>query len=1690
MNRHHRIVLSSPARRLLAGVLIAGQSLLTFPIETLLAARQDQARPIADAPVVRVNKTSPPRGVTSDVPTFSAMPRTREISETRLFPEPLLPVGSPTDEDNIALASVLRMLPGTTTMGRLTLLAAYMDGHASGPWQPSLLVNAGLILLREGFQTRAAVDFRAAWNLAKNDQTPAGIAVADRAIGLLLTLEARQGHADALQRLLQDVGSRELTGAATEQLSGAKQALWVMQHAPEEIFRCGPYALAHMMASIRGSVETRVMMTKTGARGMSLQGLAALATRNGFAVIPVRRESGDQLPMPAVVHFKSDHFAAIVRHEGDRYLVRDATEHGTELWYSEAALREELSGAALVLQNAVPDGWHTLTTDEADAIWGRGNASAPPPPPGPPSPPTPPCNCGGGPSGRGMASYQVHLLEVSLHVFDTPVGYSPAVGPAVQFRIDYNQRESTQPQTFLYSNLGQRWTFDWISYVKDDPANANATVTVFRRGGGEDTFTGFNAATGAYAQNTRERLQLMRTGSNPVTYELRRPDGSRDVFAQSDASSVYPRRVFMTHSYDPQGNAITYTYDSQLRLVGVTDALGQVTTLTYGLPQDIWKITGVTDPFGRTATLSYDAAGRLERVTDVIQLWSQFTYAPDGFMTALSTPYGTSRFTKSDSGSDRRVDLTDPMGGKERIEFHVWETDPALVHDPAGTVPTVPGFSFLNDYLQFRNTLYWDRKAMADAPGDRTKAHVYHWLHARGDSSQAVSILESEKLPLENRVWYLYANQASPYFEGDGRQPIVTARVLDDGSTQVYKGEFNSWGLPTKRIDPMGREAVFEYDPNGIDRLRVKQKNGGGHDLLETRTYNSQHEPLTVTDASGQTTTYTYNAAGQIATITNAKNETTTYGYNTANQLTSLTGPVAAATTSFTYDGYGRLRTTTDSDSYTVTTDYDAFDRPIQVTYPDGTTEQTQYRTLDTVRRKDRMGRWTTFTYDAMRRQTSVRDPLGRVVQPEWCTCGSLNALIDANGNRTSWDRDVQGRVKKEMRANASFTTYTYETTTSQLKKVTDPRLQDTNYIYFADGKLAQTTYTNAVIATPSVTFTYDTSYGRLATMVDGTGTTTYDYNPVTTPPTLGSTRLVSVDGPLTNDTITYEYDELGRVSVRAINGATNTVSWTFDALGRTTSETNLLGTFVYTYEGPTGRLATVTYPNTQTSTYTYLGNSGNRRVQTILHKYPNGNTLSKFDYTYDVNGNIVTWRQQADSAAVLWTYVYDAAEQLVSAVKASTDTTPVVLQRYSYAYDPAGNRTVEQIDDTVMGATYDNTNRIISQQRSGMMRLEGTVSELATAAVDGRPLTMSSANVFSGSVPVSLGTTAFNLTATDVSGNTASQTFEVDSAAGSTSFTFDPNGNLTSDGTRGFEWNARNELVAVVNGNERTEFKYDGEFHRVQTTTTQNSTITSSLLAVWCGSVICEYRGTDGASVTERLFTRAEQTTAASRLLVMDHQNSVSAVTDNAGTVVSRIDYDPWGRPHSVSGTATERGYTGLYADQASATWLAARRAYDPNLGRWLSPDPAGMIDGPHLFGYVRNRPTVLIDPLGLASQFSCILTWTLAGTTAGTVAGAVAGATAGAVAAGVGSIPVGGGGAVVGGAAGAVSGFLTGLIVCRPDQPCPIQNSRPRFELTERCKEVKKGCIAKCSGTLPTKDYGFTFFNCVNQCMADNGC
>ena len=160
--------------------------------------------------------------------------------------------------------------------------------------------------------------------------------------------------------------------------------------------------------------------------------------------------------------------------------------------------------------------------------------------------------------------------------------------------------------------------------------------------------------------------------------------------------------------------------------------------------------------------------------------------------------------------------------------------------------------------------------------------------------------------------------------------PSGIGRVMDDGTSQIWRYEYNARGTrrrrstlsderPSTSTGPTTSPTPTRRRGEGMDLLQVKRKNGGSYDVLRSYTYNAKHQPLTITDARGAVTTYTYNTAGQVLTVTtppaqgHSQGPTTTFTYDTNGYLQQVTGPVPGATTTFTYDGYGRKRTSTDA---------------------------------------------------------------------------------------------------------------------------------------------------------------------------------------------------------------------------------------------------------------------------------------------------------------------------------------------------------------------------------------------------------------------------------------------------------------------------------------------------------------------------------------------------------------------------------------------------------------------------------------------------------------------------------------------------------------------------------------------------------------------------------------------------------
>ena len=1576
---------------------------------------------------------------------FSSPPTDDQIFHARALPEPLVPVGKPTTPaENTALAQALNHYEQFGAED-LTPFTDFLSKYPDSAWAASLHLDLGLRYFATAWFSKALVEYADAWTLSKDAKDARGHAIADRAIGELLELNARFGRYDVLEKLLPEIANRPITGSASELVAQARQGLWLMENQPGDAFRCGPGALDRILAHQNGTVGFNPILTGDDARstshGLSLTQVWKLSHEVGLNYQMAKRTPGAAVLAPAVVNWKVGHYSALLSVTGDVCHLEDPTfgaPNSSPYTATKAALDAEASGYFLVSSGPLPPGWQPVSETEGDTVFGKGAPSGSDPNR---TRPYDPRTCPNG-DGHAMAVASATLMVCSLNLTDTPLFYAPPVGPAVNFTLTYNQREAGQPTTFDYGNVGNKWTFGWLSFIDEvrnlyssgPPALYTYTPSVRLIGGGTEPYPASSSTADAdfgtsapytFPNQADSHVQLTKT--DVYTYTQINPDGSTYIYGGSAAyrsGAVGNWRYFLHQIVDPQGNALTLGYDNDngsLLLTSVTDALGRTTVLSYNLPGDPLKLTQVTDPFNRTCQLGY-TNGQLTSITDMIGITSQFTYK-DGsdFINSLKTPYGTSTFSFGEDGQKRWLILTDPDGNSERVEYD----DNAAVYPAVGTVPT--GMNTDTGSLNYRNTFYWDKRAYHDHPGDVTAAHAYHWLH--NSQLQCSGTLGNEKKAMEgNRIWYNYQGQTSSDFEGTSGNVTAVGQALDStGTAELYKYANNSFGHRTSLTDPNGRITTYVYNsainnsdgtsiPAGIDLLEVHQTTATGYDVVAKFTYNTDphtgplHVPLTATDASGETTTYTYNGVGQVSTVTDAKGHITTFYYDPAGApnttdvtkagyLVDIVGPTGGITALTYYDDttYRLVHTLTNPEGYTFTYAYDKLNRITQITYPDGTTDQIDYQRLnqeylDPQLVQDRLGRVTLYRYNALRQLAAVTDPLGRITRYDWCGCGALASITDPAGNMTNFGYDTQGRLTGKTYADGRGYIYAYDPATSRLQTVTDALNQVARYVYYNDGLLKSVTYTNTVNPTPGVTFGYDSYYPRITTMTDGVGTTGWFYfAPKNTDTgtgiqdganqleTFSFTSAQTVNNlPVLAYAIGYQYDALGRATDTNIDSA-NDSSVFYDALGRIQTATNPLGEFDYFYVSDvSGRLDHVIYPNGQRTNFGYYPISAatpgddDLRLSQIQNLAPGGANLSTFGYDYDAAGRILKWTKQLDADAALTSnFTYDAADQLIEAL---VPASPTASTDYVYAYDRAGNRTSEQIDNAVTGATVNNLNQLTQLSPTGSIRFSGTIDEPATVTVNGvaAKVAPDAANNnqtdFSASVTLSPGTNTVAVAATNGNNVTTTKHFQYTVANGvNRTLTYDLDGNLTDDGNGNtYTFDAANRLISVTNSSGTSKFVYDGLGHRIQQTDA-NGNITKQW--VWCPGDAQPGEERDASNnVTKRFYAQGEQIAGTSYYFTKDHLGSIREMTDSSGAIRARYDYDPFGRTTKVSGDLdADFRFQGMYYHTASGLYFTLTRIYDPNLDRWLTRDTIGEAGGINLYRFVGNNPVNKVDPLGL---------------------------------------------------------------------------------------------------------------------------
>ncbi len=1027
--------------------------------------------------------------------------------------------------------------------------------------------------------------------------------------------------------------------------------------------------------------------------------------------------------------------------------------------------------------------------------------------------------------------------------------------------------------------------------------------------------------------NTNYERRITLFASEPGAIVWRRGDGVPNYYYQdSPAGTSFHIRVPATGNTSIQKSGSTYTLsfleggsetytsypDSVARLTAITDASGNVTTLTRDANG---ALQSVSDPGGRSLSFTY-TSGQLTQLSGPDGLIATYTYDAAGNLKTVAYPDGTG-YSFTYDGFNQLLTVAD--AGNRILETHTYQgsTGMALTSEISGGV---------EHYTFAYNP---GETLVTDALGNVT---TYDYGSIRGQ-----------------KVLVKLSGPCSACGGGGGA---------------VQSWQYDSLGNATVHVDALGHKWLYTYDANG-NVLTETDPLGN----VTSSTYDSQNRLLSRTDALDHTTTYTWDPAGP-HTITDPNNHTTTIDYVSgkphtltdprgkittldyvpAGDLHTVTDPLSHATT-FGYDLMGRRTTVTDALSHTTTTGYDARGRVTRVTSNDGTHTDFAYdnhgsRTSVT----DPLLNQTRYTYDAYGRLDSVIDAMGGVTRYGYDTMGNLTSLTDANGHATRFEYDAFNRVQKTVYPGGAFESYTYDDA-GRLVTKTDRKLVTTTYRYDDVGRLAGKTYSDG---TAPVNYTYD-AVGNLKTAANDVDTLTWAYD-------LAGQALTEQSAK-NGTTVAYSFDEDGNRLTLSLNG-TLFVSYGYDDASRLTTITRSANVFGLGYDNANRRI-NLTYPNGVGTTYTY---DGMDRL-TSLAASKGATAVTNFTYTYDAAGNR-TSKQQLDyienytydllyrltgvtrtgGGTGQWQYGYDAAGNRNTEQQDSTVVTSTYDQRNQLGARSAGG----------------------TMRWRGSLNEPGNVT-FTSATVNGKPAQMLPGNVFQADIPTTPGTNTVTLQATDTSNNTTTKQYQVNVSGAGVTYTYDANGSLetkTENGvTRTYEWDAEGRLTRVAdNGAEMARFKYDPFGRRVEK-------LAAGFITSWtyaAKDIVKQASGSQaityvyGPNIDEPLLSDDGST---SRYFHADALGSIVATTSSAGAISSSGAYDAWGAPQNGAPLGGF-GFTGRQWDGEIGLYYYRARYYSPTTGAFISEDPADFAFDLNLYRYVYGRPANLVDPSGLGGK------------------------------------------------------------------------------------------------------------------------
>eukprot|EP00210_Caulerpa_lentillifera_P009618 g9175.t1 len=621
---------------------------------------------------------------------------------------------------------------------------------------------------------------------------------------------------------------------------------------------------------------------------------------------------------------------------------------------------------------------------------------------------------------------------------------------------------------------------------------------------------------------------------------------------------------------DANDNDTFYEYDSRGNVVQQVDPSGAKTFMRYEDPNDPFLVTKVIDDNGNEVDYTYDANGHLTSRTALHDPTNEnpdvtyYRHNDRGQMTSIVLPTGSSFSQEYDDRGNLRF-MKD--GDGTVIQSYTYDSRGNVVteSDPFGTTtydnPDTPGTA--NDFDAFGNP-YW----MQDANGEVTRmTYNDRGLLETMTDDEGTSTFTYDKRGRE--TWADYGGGIFVEYnyghEGDWTSldaPTIghiERKFTDDGKLGGWLtpdgGElsfvYDKSGRLWKETTPDGRVTRYEYDDVNRTNRVIDESTG----LVAETVYDNVGRVKTRTQIADEgtadevryQTSYTYYDDGRVKTMTDARQETWTYEY------TRLTTTVI--------DPLGRRTTTVQTEDYL----------PDEVRYADGSTSSTEFLFDNNLlegsdyptRVVGQGGHDRVFTYDDVGRLESATDLDDNTFyyhyRPTEENTTELNAFVskydfaatdtgidffveNADGDTLlAYDYTDEGELGRVIYEDGSQRSFEYgagdQIGGRQIETVTLPSGVEVDYGYTDDGQEDFRTYRYL----DGTTETVDTEWtpdGRVQSITDNSGTTSYTYDPVT-----GVLESIEMS---TGGSLSYGYDVFGRidrVEARATEDADPTVT-------------------------------------------------------------------------------------------------------------------------------------------------------------------------------------------------------------------------------------------------------------------------------------------------------------------------------------------------------------------------------------------------------------------------------------------------------------------------------------------------------------------------------------------------------------------